>query len=85
MTHLQDIGKESYLEKHGYEWVEKYEAFISHHHWKVFTRNYLEDHSFDDICTSLAQDSTQGKWQVYASTESEVDLHNIHKHYGATT
>jgi len=84
MGHLQDIGKETYMLEQGYEWVEKYEAFVSHERWKVFTRNYLEDHSFEEIVASLAQAPTEGKWQVYTSRESETDIHNIHKHYGAT-
>lgn len=85
MGYLQDIGKETYMNEQGYEWVEKYESFISHERWKVFTRNYLEDHSFDEICASIAQPSTEGKWQVYTNTESEVDIHNIHKHFGVAT
>lgn len=85
MGQLQDIGKESYMMEQGYEWVEKYESFVSHEKWKVFTRNYLEDHSFDEICASLEQAPTEGRWQVYTSTESEVDIHNIHKHYGSTS
>lgn len=84
MAHLEDIGKESYMQEQGYEWVEAYEAFISHAQWKIFSRNYLEDHTFDTIRAKLAQAPVEGKWQVFSNTEAEVDLHNIHKHYGAT-
>lgn len=85
MGYLEDIGKETYMQEQGYEWIETYEAFISHEKWKIFTRNYIEDHSFDTLCTKLAEESIEGRWQVYANSESEVDIHNIHKHFGAAT
>lgn len=85
MGHLEDIGKESYMKEQGYKWVEAYEAYVSQDRWKIFTRNYIEDHTFDTLCAKLAEQPVDGKWQVYANTESEVDIHNIHKHFGAAT
>ncbi|MCW8827773.1 MAG: hypothetical protein OQK94_01820 [Gammaproteobacteria bacterium] len=85
MGHLDDFGKETYMREQGYEWDDTYEAFVSRKQWKLFTRNYLEDHSFDTLRAKLAETPIDGKWQVYANTESEVDIHNIHKHFGAAT
>lgn len=85
MAKLEDIGKETYMKEQGYEWDEAYQAFLSHREWKIFTRNYLEDHTFDTIREKLAEKHIDGKWQVYANTESEDDIHNIHRHFGASS
>ncbi len=84
MGHLLDIGKETYMQEQGYEWVPEFDAYINHAQWKVFTRPYLDDHSFDNILARLAEDPVVGQWRIYTNAESEVDIHNIHKHYGAT-
>ncbi len=84
MGHLLDIGKETYMEEQGYQWAREFDAYISHEKWKVFTRPYLDDHPFDTILAKLEEEGIEGQWQIYANAESEVDIHNIHKHYGAT-
>ncbi|MFO7592902.1 MAG: hypothetical protein R6X15_02505 [Pseudomonadota bacterium] len=85
MGKLEDIGKETYMKEQGYEWDGAYEAFVSHRDWKIFTRNFLEDHNFDTIREKISAPPTEGKWQVYANNESEEDIHNIHRHFGATS
>jgi hypothetical protein len=85
MGKLEDIGKETYIQEQGYQWEEAYEAFVNHDAWKIFTRNYLEDHSFDTIRDNLAEEPVAGKWRVYANTEADEDIHNIRKHFGAAT
>lgn len=84
MGNLLDIGKETYMQEHGYEWVPQFDAYINHEQWKVFTRPYLDDQSFETILAHLAEEPVTGQWKIYTNTESEVDIHNIHKHYGAT-
>lgn len=85
MAKLEDIGKETYMKEQGYEWDDTYQAFLSHQKWKIFTRNFLEDHNFDTICAKLAEEPVEGRWQVYANSESEEDIHNIHRHFGASS
>lgn len=82
MGHLLDIGKESYLQEQGYEWVPEFDAYIKREQWKMFTREYLDDHSFETILAGLADEPKIGQWHIYASAESEVDIHTIHRHYG---
>lgn len=84
MGQLLDIGKETYVQEQGYQWVPEFDAYVSREKWKVFTRTYLDDHTFDTILARLAEENVEGQWRIYTSTESEVDVHNIHKHYGAT-
>ena len=84
MGHLLDIGKETYMQEQGYTWSPEFDAYISHEKWKIFTRNYLDDHSFEIIVARLGEEPHIGQWQIYESTESEVDIHNIHRHYGTT-
>jgi hypothetical protein len=84
MGHLEDAGKESYFEKHGYDWVPSLESYVSHEQWKVFTRNYIDDHSFDTLLAHLNEEPLIGQWKIYANTESEVDIHTVNKHYGIT-
>lgn len=84
MGHLLDIGKETYMQERGYSWAPEFDAFISHEQWKVFTRPYLDDHTFETILAKLAEGPVVGQWQIYANSESEVDIHNIHKHYGTS-
>lgn len=83
MGQLLDIGKETYIYDQGYRWVPEYDAYINRERWKIFTRSYLDDHPFETILSKLADEPTIGHWQIYANTESEVDIHNIHLHYGA--
>lgn len=82
MGHLLDVGKETYIKEQGYEWVPEYDSYVSREQWKIFTRSYLDDHSFETILARLADEPTVGQWQIYTSTESEADIHNIHRHYG---
>lgn len=84
MGHLDDIGKENYFEKHGYEWVPRFEAYINREQWKVFTRDYINDHSFDTLLVNLEEAPVSGQWTIYTNTESEDDIHNLHRHYGTT-
>lgn len=82
MGELLDMGKETYMQEQGYEWVPKFDAFINRAQWKIFTRNYLDDHSFDIILERLKDEPLTGQWRIYANTESEVDIHNVRRHYG---
>lgn len=82
MGHLLDFGKESYMQEQGYSWVQEFDAYVSRDKWKIFTRTYLDDHSFETILARLKDELTVGHWQIYRSTESEVDIHNVHRHYG---
>lgn len=83
MAHLEDFGKETYFEEHGYVWDPRYDAYVNHEDWKIFQKEYIDDHSFDLILTNLREDPTPGHWKIYFNTESPMDLHNIQKHYGA--
>ena len=82
MTHLEDIGKETYFENHGYTWDPKFECYVNKDEWKIFSKDYIEDHSFDMLLNDMQQASTPGRWNVYFDTESSVDIHNLHAHYG---
>ena len=82
MGYLVDIGKETYIKEQGYTWEHQFDAYVSHENWKIFTRTYLDDHSFETILARLADEPTVGHWRIYTSTESEADIHNIHRHYG---
>lgn len=83
MGNLLDIGKETYLQEQGYKWVPEFESYVNREKWKIFTRTYLDDHSFETILVKLAEEPNSGHWQIYESTESEVDIHNVRRHYGA--
>ncbi len=85
MGHLLDFGKETYIQQQGYEWASEFDAFVNRDQWKLFTRAYLDDHSFETIVARLKEEPAPGQWRIYSSTESEVDIHNIHRHYGAVT
>lgn len=82
MGHLLDVGKESYIQEQGYGWEPEHDAYINHATWKIFTRTYLDDHAFETILARLAEEPTIGQWKIYTSTESEDDIHNIHRHFG---
>lgn len=84
MGHLLDFGKETYMEEQGFSWAPEFDAYISQEQWKIFTRPYLDDHSFETIVKNLEEAPEKGRWRIYTNTESEVDIHNIHKHYGAS-
>jgi hypothetical protein len=83
MAHLEDFAKETYFEEHGYSWDERYDTYVNHEDWKIFHKDYINDHSFDLILVNLREDSTPGQWKMYFNTESPLDIHNIQKHYGA--
>ena len=45
MAHLEDFGKETYFERIGYVWDARIEAYVSKAEWKMFSKEYIDDHS----------------------------------------
>ena len=84
MAHLEDFGKETYFEKHGYTWDARSEAYINKAEWKIFSKEYIDDHSFDTLLSNLQEEPSPNQWKVYFNTESSLDVHNVHKHSGVT-
>jgi len=82
MAHLEDFGKETYFEKHGYIWDAQIDAYVNKHEWKIFSREYIDDHSFDTLLSNFQEEPVQNQWKVYLNTESPLDVHNVHKHNG---
>lgn len=82
MAKLEDFGKEIYFEEHGYTWDSRYEAYVNRDEWKIFHKDYIDDHSFDTILVDLREEPRPGHWKIYDNTESPIDIHNINKHYG---
>ena len=82
MANLEDFGKQTYLEEHGYTWDVRYEAYVNKEDWKMFHKDYLDDHSFDIILVDLGEEPHPGHWKLYVNNESSMDMHNINKHYG---
>jgi hypothetical protein len=81
--HLEDIGKETYLENNGYTWDESYEVYLNKEHWKIFSKEYIEYQPFDTLMARLEEAITPNQWQIYTMRESEEDIHNMRMHYGA--
>lgn len=84
MAHLEDFGKESYFEKHGYVWDTRIDAYVNKAQWKIFSREYIDDHSFETLLSRLGEAPVQNHWKIYFNTESPIDVHNVHKHYGVS-
>jgi len=84
MAHLEDFGKETYFEKHGYTWDVRIESYISKAEWKIFSKEYIDDHSFDTLLSNLQEEPSPNRWKIYFNTESPLDVHNVHKHYGVS-
>jgi hypothetical protein len=84
MANLEDFGKETYFEKHGYTWDPRIECYVNKAEWKIFSKHYIDDHSFDVLLVNLEEASTSGHWKFYFNTESPVDMHNLRVHYGVT-
>jgi hypothetical protein len=82
MAHLEDFGKETYFEKHGYTWDARIEAYVSKADWKIFSKDYIDDHSFDTLLLNLQEEPSPNHWKMYFNIESPLDVHNVHKHYG---
>ena len=85
MSKLEDAGKEVYFEKKGYIWEVSIDAYVNREQWKVFKREYIDDHSFDTLLADMEAPPVEGRWTIYSNTESEADLHTIKKHYGSTS
>ena len=83
MAHLEDFGKETYFEEHGYTWDARIEAYVSKSQWKIFTREYIDDHPFDTLLLDLQEEPVPNQWKTYVNAEAPLDIHNVHKHYGA--
>ena len=84
MANLEDFGKETYFEEHGYTWDPRIECYVNKEEWKIFSKYYIDDHSFDILLGNLKEESTSGHWKMYFNTESPIDMHNLHVHYGVT-
>ena len=82
MANLEDFGKETYFKEHGYTWDSRYEAYVNREDWKMFHKDYIDDHSFDTILVNLRQEPRPGQWKLYVNNESSLDIHNINKHFG---
>jgi len=84
MTHLEDFGKETYFEKHGYVWDARIEAYVCKAKWKIFSKEYIDDHTFDTLLSNFQEEPSSNQWKIYFNTESSLDIHNVHKHYGVS-
>jgi hypothetical protein len=82
MGYLEDFGKETYFQEHGYTWEPKFESYVNKEDWKIFSKEYIDDHSFDILLANFEEEPTPGHWKIYTNTESPVDIHNVHRHYG---
>ncbi len=82
MANLEDYGKEKYFEEQGYTWDSRIESYVNKEVWKIFSKYYIDDHSFDRLMVNLQEEPSPGKWKFYFNTESPVDVHNLHVHYG---
>ena len=82
MAHLEDFGKETYFEKNGYIWDARIEAYVNKSEWKIFSKEYIDDHSFDTLLSNFQEEPSPNQWKVYYNTESPLDVHNARKHYG---
>ena len=84
MANLEDFGKETYFEKHGYSWDDRIEAYVNKQEWKIFSKDYIDDHSFDVLLSNLQEQHSANQWRIYFNTESQLDVHNVHRHYGVS-
>ena len=84
MAELEDSGKETYFEKHGYTWDPRIECYVNKEEWKIFSKDYIDDHAFDILLVNLEEESSPGTWKFYYNTESPIDVRNLRKHYGVT-
>lgn len=84
MTNLEDFGKQTYFETHGYVWDARTQAYVNKEAWKIFSKDYIDDHPFDTLLANLQEGTVPNQWKIYCNVESSLDMHNIHKHYGLT-
>ena len=84
MANLEDFGKQTYFKNHGYTWDSRIEGYVNKEEWKIFSKDYIDDHSFDTLLANLQEAPIVGQWKVYFNTESPTDVHNIQRHYGVT-
>lgn len=82
MGKLEDFGKETWFEKHGFVWDTRIEAFVNKEKWKIFSKYYIDDHSFDTLLVNIEEQTVPNQWKIYCNTESPMDVHNVHVHYG---
>jgi spermidine/putrescine-binding protein len=85
MAYLEDFGKETYFNNHGYAWDARIQAYVSKADWKIFSKDYIDDHSFDALLVNFQEETVPNQWKIYFNTESPLDVHNVHKHYGVAT
>ncbi|MBD3610447.1 MAG: hypothetical protein HUJ30_07840 [Gammaproteobacteria bacterium] len=83
MANLEDFGKETYFEQQGYEWEPRFESYVNKKEWKIFSKEYIDDHSFDTLLANMEDDVTPSQWKIYVNTESSEDVHNMRRHYGS--
>ncbi len=85
MANLEDFGKQTYFEDHGYTWDPRIQSYVNKEEWKIFSKDYIDDHSFDILLADLQEESTPDHWKIYLNTESPIDVHNLREHYGVIT
>lgn len=84
MANLEDVGKQTYLEKHGYSWDQRIESYVNKEEWKIFSKAYIDDHTFDTLLANIQEEPSPGHWKIFTNTESPIDVHNLRTHYGVT-
>jgi len=84
MANLEDFGKETYFEDHGYTWDGRFDIYVNKDQWKIFGKDYIDDHSFDVLMVNLKEEPTPGHWKFYFNTESPLDIHTLGKHYAVS-
>ncbi len=84
MAHLGDFGKQTYFERICYVWDARIEAYGSKEEWKIFSKKYIDGHSFDTLLSNFQEEPSPNQWKMYFNTESPLDVHNLHKHFGVS-
>ena len=85
MGHMEAFGKEFHFEKIAYLWDTRNEAYISKGEWQIFSKDSIDDHSFDALLSSFQEEPSSNQWKLYFNTESPLDVHYVRKHHGVST
>jgi len=82
MANLESKEKQALFENNAYQWDSRISSFINVDKGKIFTSEYIDDHSIDNLENNLCDAHDLVSWKIYCNDTPNINHQNIFKYHG---